>query len=164
MGALFFVIVLATTSIVARVHGEWPLVQALFGVGAMVALGGTVWFFTRIPRDCRRWTNVPWRAVIAIVAMAVVIAGGIVYGVHDYLGTTFEVGHDCTTDRDCRSPHCFHQFSEGPGVCTELCDEDSDCPEHMMCTAGLELRAGESPAFGGGTKVHFCKLGTRAAP
>jgi hypothetical protein len=149
---------------VLTIHSVWPLARTLFGVAAGVALAGAVWGFTRIPRDQRRWSAVPWRLVQMVGVTSVIFVGVIAYGVHDYLGTTFVSGHDCTSDSECRSSHYFQQFAAGPGVCTDYCDSDTDCPEHMMCIEGLELRPGESPAFGGGTKVHFCKLGTRAAP
>jgi hypothetical protein len=88
----------------------------------------------------------------------------IAYGLHDYLGTTYVAGHDCTHDSQCRSSHCFGARRDSPGVCTELCDTDGDCPANMICTEGRSVTAGQQFAGDAGTKVHFCTFGHRAAP
>jgi hypothetical protein len=92
-----------------------------------------------------------------------IIVGVIAYGVHDYLGTTYVAGHDCTSDRECRSSHCFGARGDSPGVCTAFCDGDEDCPANMICTEGRSVLPGEQ-LTGDGTKVHFCTFGHRAAP
>jgi hypothetical protein len=160
-GALFLAIVFAGTSIVLTVLGEWPLARTVFAVGAAIAIAGAVWAVTRIPRDQRTWGAVPKRSATWIVVVSAIVVGGIAYGLHDYLGTTYVTGHDCTSDNQCRSSQCFQARGDSPGVCTELCDDDGDCPTNMICTQGRSVRPGEE-ITGGGTAVQFCTFGRRA--
>ncbi len=69
------------------------------------------------------------------------------------------VGEDCTASKDCRSKQCLprgggvHPMmvgsaelgfaprpadTGGPGVCTETCSSDADCPDLMACHAAME--------------------------
>jgi hypothetical protein len=162
-GALFLAIVCGATSILLTVHREWPLVRIVFAVGAASAIAGAVWAVTRIPRELRTWSAVPKRSATWLAVGSAVVIAVIAYGLHDYLGTTYVAGHDCTSDSQCRSSHCFGARGDSPGVCTELCDVDGDCPANMICIAGRSVRPGEQ-LTSGGTPVHFCKLGRRAAP
>lgn len=85
----------------------------------------------------------PWR-LVATGLVALIIASGSAW----FMWKSRAPGSDCHRDSDCNTMMCLHVVIGErwladigrPGVCTDFCDSDSDCPGTMECgTAGRDI-------------------------
>ena len=74
-----------------------------------------------------------------MLLVALLLLGAIVVAVI-FWWKSRAIGTECTHDSDCNSQLCLilvsgNQIStiDTLGICTELCQQDADCPEDMFC-------------------------------
>ncbi|MBX3157014.1 MAG: hypothetical protein KF773_13650 [Deltaproteobacteria bacterium] len=76
-------------------------------------------------------------AVFAVAVAAVIAAFLALWLRGDW--SKASTGESCLRGDDCRSGQCQpfeRDRPESPGVCTESCDDDGDCPRSMLCGTG----------------------------